>query len=109
MGFVEPPRAMNNPKKRDYLLPKGCKDLVDALNQQNQQPSPLPPVKCTVQLPAFVSLRYMAELAEQHPFAILVMMHKLRIPGGLTRSVRFADAQRILQMYGIWATPEGER
>ena len=103
---------MNNPKKRDYLLPPGCKDLNDALNKQEQekkaQPAPYPPVKCTVKLPAFVSLRYMAEVTGQHPFAILVMMHKLRIPGGLTRSVCFADARRILRMYGIWATPEEE-
>jgi translation initiation factor IF-3 len=32
-----------NPKKRDYLLPPGCKDLVDVLQDAPETPSPTPP------------------------------------------------------------------
>jgi len=94
-----------DPSKRDYLLPPGCKDLVDALQRQQKDlpPAPYPPVTRHVRLPEKVSVRFLAEASGQDLHAIAKVMADLRIIVNVNRSVDFADAQKILRKYGIWA------
>ena len=93
--------------KRDYLLPPGCKDLFDALQKQEKEKvvsSPrYPPVTREVKLPEKVSVRFLAEFSGQDLHTITKVMHDLRIIVSPDRSVDFADAQKILRTYGIWA------
>jgi hypothetical protein len=99
--------SSHNPSKRDYLLPAGCKDLVDALQTRKEAvpppPAPYPPITTQVGLPAKVSVRFLAEVSGQDLHTITRLMSDLRIIVSASRSVDFADAQRILRMYGIWA------
>ena len=81
------------------------KDFIDALpTQQNEvPPAPYPPVTRHVRLPDKVSIRFLAEAAGQEVHAISKVMSELRIIVSVNRSVDFADAQKILRKYGIWA------
>src|SRR6266496_173178 len=113
-----------DPSNCDYVLPPECKGLIDALRcQQKEGPSapyppvtrhvrlpekegpsaPYPPVTRHVRLPEKVSVLFLAEASGQDLHAIMEVMTELRIIVSVNRSVDFADAQKILRRYGIWA------
>lgn len=92
--------------ERGYLLPAGCNDLADAIKHQEacaSPPAPYPPITKQIRLPEKVSVRFLAELSGQDLHTIIAVMYGLRICVDVNRSVDFADAQRILRKYGIWA------
>jgi hypothetical protein len=101
----------DKPKKaqRDYLLPKGCKDLIDAIAKEaasSEADSPEPVIHAWVFLPDKVSLRYIAYLAGEDVKMVCGRMRRLDIICTIDRSVDFADAQRVLLTYGIQAEPK---
>jgi hypothetical protein len=98
-----------NYSKRDYLLPEGCRDLVDAIKREERsasQPVPDPPIVKHVTLPAKVSLGYLVEVTEQDLATIIDELVCLRLFLGIYRSLDFKDAARFLRKYGISAIRE---
>src|SRR6266478_4283777 len=92
--------------ERGYLLPPGCKDLVDAIkHQKDSEPVrvPYPPITRNVILPNMVAVRYLVEVSGQELDVITALMKDLRIIVDVNRSVEFGAAQRILRHFGIWA------
>ena len=92
--------------ERGYLLPPGCKDLLDAIKHE-EAPKPetvsYPPITRKVILPNVVAVRFLAEVSGQEPETITALMNKLYILVDVNRSVDFAAAQKLLRHFGIGA------
>ena len=102
--------SKSNPKKgkRDYLLPKGCKNLLDVIKRQatsTESDPPEPAIRAWVFLPEKVSVRYIALLAGEDVRMVCGRMRRLGIVCTVDRAVDFADAWRVLLTYGIQAEP----
>ena len=94
--------------KRSYLLPGGCKDLIDVTKKQAapaESNPPQPRIRAWVFLPEKVSMRYMAHIAGDDLRTLYGRMRQLGIVCTFDRAVDFADAQRVLLTYGIQAEP----
>jgi hypothetical protein len=95
---------------RNLDLPEGCKDLIDAIRlQQASRLPPVadPPIRQTVELPAFVSVRFLQELSGLEPGPFMDVLWGFRIFVGFDRSVPFKDAARVLRQFGIAARESG--
>jgi hypothetical protein len=103
--------------KRDYLLPPGCKDLIDVLRlnqstpplwQQAQQrrPKPNPPVTHHVKVPDPISVKQLIEFAGRKPYCIIADLMQLGLFVKIDGTVSFDIAARVLRYYGIAAVPE---
>src|SRR5258705_12934198 len=103
--------------KRVYLLPPGCKDLIDVLRlnqstpplwQPPQRPrrKPNPPITHHVKVPDPVSVKQLIELAGKKPFCIIADLMELGLFVNLNGEVSFDIAARVLRWYGITAHPE---
>lgn len=93
--------------KRDPLLPKGCKDLIDVIRKQ-PPPAPQPPdpeIHAWVFLPERVTVRHLALITGKDVQSVSMHMKQLGIAFSMQRGVEFADAQRLLLLYGIQAEP----
>jgi len=97
--------------KRGYLLPKGCKDLVDVLKQkggQSEVPSirtlDLPPIIGELSLPPVMAVRELARCLNRRPSRIIA---DLRMLFGDTLSARhtiqFYQIQQVVRLYGFSA------
>lgn len=103
--------------KRDYLLPPGCKDLIDVL-KLNQSTQPLwqpvqrrrrktvPPITKHVTLPDTVSVKQLIEVAGKKPFCIIADLMDLGLFVNIDGTVTFDIAARVLRWHGIMASPE---
>ena len=103
--------------KRDYLLPPGCKDLIDVLRlhqstpplwQPAQRPrrKPNPPINRHVTVPDPVSVKELIELAGKKPYCVIADLMQLGLFVNIDESVSFDIAARVLHWYGIAADPE---
>ena len=104
--------------KRDYLLPPGCKDLIDVLrlNQstaaslwqsaQRRRRKSNPPITHHVTVPDPVSVKQLIELAGKKPFCIITDLMELGLFVNIDGTVSFDIAARVLRGYGIVAEPE---
>jgi len=93
-------------RERGYLLPPGCKDLLDVIKlPKAPEPgsAPYPPITRKITLPNVVAVRFLVETSGQDVETIVALMHKLRIIVDVNRSVDFGTAQKILRHFGIWA------
>ena len=92
--------------ERGYLLPLGCKDLLDAIKHEEankSEPASYPPITRKVMLPNVVAVRFLAEVSGQEPETVTALMNTLHILVDVNRSVDFAAAQKVLRYFGIWA------
>src|SRR5678816_1692923 len=92
--------------ERGYLLPPGCKDLLDAIkHEEATRPEPVlyPPITRKVTLPNVVAVRFLVEVSGQEPEVVTGLMNKLHIFVDVNRSVDFGSAQRVLRHFGVWA------
>jgi hypothetical protein len=103
--------------KRDYLLPPGCKDLIDVLRLNQSIPSlwpparqrrrkPNPPITHHVTVPDPVSVEQLIKLAGTKPFCIIADLMELGLFVNTDGNVSFDIAARVLRGYGIAADPE---
>ena len=104
--------------KRDYLLPPGCKDLIDVLRlnqstatslwQQAQQRrrKPNPPITHHVTVPDPVSVEQLIKLAGKKPIFVIADLMDLGLFVNVSGCVSFDIAARVLRWYGIAADPE---
>jgi hypothetical protein len=97
------PDQSHDDAKRSYLLPEGCKDLLDAIKKEAASvPPPVsyPPITRRIRLPQKVAVRFLAEISGQELHVIMALMNRLRIVVDINRSVDFDHAQRILGRQG---------
>ncbi len=103
--------------KRDYLLPPGCKDLIDVLRLHQSTPplwqppqprrrKPNPPITHHVKVPDPVSVRQLIELAGKKPYCIIADLMELGLLVNIDRTVSFDIAARVLRRHGISASRE---
>ena len=101
--------------KRDYLLPKGCKDLVDVLNLQPQKPvsQPLRPQPLTfapiavvtgeLLIPAPMTVLRLAGLLRKKPIRLVLDLMELGIFSPITAELDFDTVAGIVRRYGYIA------
>src|SRR5712671_5535447 len=103
---------MKKSNNRSIDLPKGAKDLYEVLECQKRarlrevelRHGPIPPISRHVQLPAAVTVRELATIAEREPPVIikdLLVFGTLAL--GLDRPIPFERAATVLLSYGIEA------
>jgi len=105
--------------KRDYLLPPGCKDLIDVLNlekglkqveagsgavPQPLEPRPKSPLAgMTVELPPSVIVKEIALLLGIKPFRVVAELMILGVFASVHERVDFDVAAKVLAKYGVQA------
>jgi hypothetical protein len=114
--------------KRGYLLPEGCKDLMDVLKLKQPSQSSLlfpefswldktPPVKGEIIVPAPTTILKLATLLGCSPFEIindLFILGVLIYPSNklinelLKKALDFETASKIARKYGFIAKKAGE-
>ena len=69
--------------RRDYLLPNGCKDLIDLLRLPEPNPKelpwPVPPLIGEITVPVPVTAKELARLLHQKPFQIVADLMQLGV------------------------------
>ena len=69
-------------KRRDYLLPKGCKDLIDVLRKKQEsgvRTIMLPPVISELTVPDMMIVGELADALKQKPSKIIADFKKLSL------------------------------
>ena len=100
--------------KRGYLLPGGCKDLIDTLKHQplhepkhpslpRPVPAPLPPIVGELVIPEQTSVSDLAKLLGQKPFAIVADLLRLGIFANVTQTLDFQIISRVARKHGFIA------
>jgi hypothetical protein len=99
------------PERPRFLLPAGCKDLIDALRRQ-QIPAhapvtvPLPdgPLPCVVTRPDMIRLRDLAAALRLKPDQLAALLRQdISVPPNLI--LGFATASEICGAYGVTPKP----
>jgi len=118
--------------KRGYLLPKGCKDLIDAmrlkasllprgheqlldlsklkpqvfdfkLKHAPQTPVPLPPVTAELVIPDQTTVSQLAALLGQKPFNIIADVMQLGVFAFVDQVLDFKTISSVARKYGYLA------
>ncbi len=96
--------------KRGYLLPEGCKDLIDAIKLQEATAgkAPLPPGQPNSRARELVvhepiSVRDLAELLGQAPFQIIGDLMKLGVFANVNQHLAFEVVAKVALKYGYRA------
>jgi hypothetical protein len=106
------------PEKPRFLLPDGCKDLIDALRLQQQSaeaelsevdistradatPQPLP---ASVALPDPVIVRDLASALHLKPFQVVGSLMQFNVFASLNTALDFNTASTLCSHYGVAAT-----
>ena len=107
------------PEKPRFLLPDGCKDLIDALRLQQQQsagaelsqhdnstpPDSAPqPFPASVALPDPVIVRDLASVLHLKPFQVVGSLMLLNVLATLNTALDFNTASALCSHYGVSAT-----
>ena len=96
-------------KKRGYLLPKGCKDLIDVLNPkvEPKQKSavrtiPLPPIVGEMTLPDQMTVGELADALKQKPSRIIAdFMRLFGKSVTMHQTVYPHDISQVIRLYGF--------
>ena len=116
---------------RGYLLPEGCKDLIDVLKLKDQrvhyqlpklptqfahlpkahgtmikplkEPAPLPPVKGEISIPAQTTVSQLAALLSQKPVLIIADLIQMGVFASVWQLLGFETISRIARKYGFIA------
>lgn len=101
--------------ERGYLLPKGCKDLIDAkkiqaepqakvfLKPVSAPPKQPPAVKGDLLVPEHATAKQLADLLGQKPFKIIADVMELGIFATVNQSLGFEAISEIARRYGYIA------
>jgi len=101
--------------KRGYLLPDGCKDLIDVLKlKQHQEPKhpspqplaspiPLPPIVGEILVPEQASVAQLATLLRQKPFQIVADLMHFGVFATVKQTLNFEIISRVARKYGYIA------
>jgi len=105
--------------KRDYLLPKGCKDLIDVIRLEEAQKAQIPlrlpklpslpeelsapPASGVIFVPNGITVRELAALLGQKTFKIIADAMQLGVFASANQVIDFNTISRIARSYGIEA------
>jgi hypothetical protein len=95
--------------KRGYLLPDGCKDLIDvfkpkAEKKQSQKPTDtMPTIIGEVTIPEQASVGQLANLLGQHPSRIIVDLLEFGVYSCVTTQLEFRAIYKVARKYGYRA------
>lgn len=104
---------MNKPdKKRGYLLPRGCKDLIDVVKPKvadKEVPSvrvfDLPPIVGQITVPSALAVGKLAEMLNQKPSRVVKDVWKLfGHPVTARHLLQFFEIEQVVRLYGFTAT-----
>src|SRR6185503_10877362 len=98
--------------KRGYLLPPGCKDLVDVLKLKADQALPVskdlvgpaPASLGEIRVGRDTSVRELAALLEQKAFQIIADLMEIGIFANVNHNVDFDVITKVARKYGFIAT-----
>jgi hypothetical protein len=97
-------------KKRDYLLPEGCKDLIDVLKpkiQSAHQPSSVSqsprPINSQMIVAERVTVRDLATLLNRKPFEIIADLMGFNVFTSVNKNIAFEVAAQVVRKYGYIA------
>jgi hypothetical protein len=97
--------------KRGYLLPDGCKDLIDVLRLNESQVawrvgqplSPTPPPKGDILLSQKATVREFAAILGQKPFKVIADAMELGVFANANMYLDFETMSKIARKYGYTA------
>ncbi len=100
--------------KRGYLLPAGCKDLIDVINLENAQrakagshldelPGVPPPVTGEIVVAGNTTVGQLAELLGQKPFQIIADLMQLGVFATVKQVMGFEAMSKVARKYGYVA------
>ena len=98
--------------KRGYLLPPGCRDLMDVLKLKTDQvlpvskhfAGPVPTIIGEIRVGRDTSVKELAVLLKQKPFQIIADMMEIGVFANLNHSVDFDAIAKVARKYGFIAT-----
>ena len=98
-------------KKRGYLLPEGCKDLIDALNlkkaAEEYRPYPgasaHPSVVREITVPEQMTVQELAAVLNQQPFRIIADLMGFGMFATSTQEIPFEAITKVMLKYGYAA------
>src|ERR1035437_2267244 len=100
-----------NYKKRDYLLPKGCTDLIDVLKpkaKHQQKPAirttKLPPISGEIAIADWITVGELAEVLKQKPSKIIADFLEIGWDANLNPKAPIELIHIVIRLYGIPAT-----
>lgn len=100
--------------KRDYLLPPGCKDLIDVIKLEaaresktsqrlGELPGVPPPVTGEILVAGSTTPKQLAELLGQKPFKIIADLMELGVFATVNQVVGFEAISKVARRYGYLA------
>lgn len=98
-------------KKRGYLLPEGCKDLIDVLKldmQHNQDPSLVQPALLTPLIGEMtvldgMTVSQLAAALKQKPFRIIADLMQIGVFATVQQPLAFDIIAHVVRRYGYAA------
>ena len=108
--------------KRGYLLPEGCKDLMDVLKLRQHEtnysplkrplplpsaPPSLPPIFGELVVPEKITVADLAGLLGQKPFVIITDLMRLGFFANVGQTLGFRIASSVARNYGFIAKRAG--
>lgn len=108
----KPPETEYDYKKRGYLLPEGCKDIIDVMQppgkplQNPKAPAsaaPLPSIVGELTVPDHMTVAELATVLKQKPLKIIADLMGIGVFANLNQIVGFAAISMILRKYGYVA------
>src|SRR5437016_682311 len=98
--------------KRGYLLPEGCKDLIDVWKLQSKQeqqkqasglPPPLPPIIGEIFFPKKTTVLQLANVLGQKPFLIIADLMELGVFANVHHELDFEVISKVVRKHGYVA------
>jgi len=103
----------NEYMKRGYLLPDGCKDLIDVLKLRVQREPklsrrmntsrPLPPIIGELSVPEQMTVRELAELLMLKPYLVVADLITFGVFTTVNQIIGFEAIARVVRKYGYTA------
>jgi hypothetical protein len=97
--------------KRGYLLPEGCRDLIDVLKSKVQHkqkpppraPKPLPPIVGEMSVAEQMTVGELAALLKQKPFKIIADLMEIGVFVNVHGRLHFDIVAKVVRRYGYTA------
>jgi hypothetical protein len=106
----------NEYMKRSYLLPEGCKDLIDVLKPKVQHkqelpsrkaPAPLPPIIGEMTVEEHMTVSELAGVLKQKPFLIVADLMENGVFATVHQRIDFDVIAQVVRRYGYTAKKAG--
>ena len=98
--------------KRGYLLPNGCKDLINVLNTNAQSaplrlnarsPAPVPPITGEILVPPKMTVGDLAQALGRKPFQIIADLMGFGVFANVKDELEFDLISKVARVYGFTA------